>query len=63
MRQARALLDVSIRVLEYFERQAAHDVATGTSTTFKPADPSLQREVDSVKALLAAFGRLHGTRS
>lgn len=63
MRQARALLDVSIRVLEYFERHAAQDVATGTATTFKPAEPGLQKEVENVKALLAAFGRLHETRS
>jgi hypothetical protein len=63
MRQARALLDVSIRVLEYFERHAARDVATGTSTTFTPAEPSLQKEVENVKALLAAFGRLHEKRS
>jgi hypothetical protein len=63
MKQARALLDVSIRVLEYFERHAARDVATGTSTTFTPAEPSLQKEVENVKALLAAFGRLHEKRT
>jgi hypothetical protein len=61
MRQARALLDVSIRVLEYFERHAARDAATGTRTTFKPAEPSLQKEVENVKAMLRAFGRLHET--
>jgi hypothetical protein len=63
MRQARALLDVSIRVLEYFERHAARDAATGTATTFKPADRSLLKEVENVKALLSAFDRLHETHS
>jgi len=63
MRQARAMLDVSIRVLEYFERHAARDVANGTFTTFTPADPSLQKEVDNVKAMLRVFGRLHETSS
>jgi hypothetical protein len=62
MRQARALLDVSIRVLEYFERHAARDAVTGEATTFKP-EPGLQKEVENVRALLAAFGRLHDTRS
>jgi hypothetical protein len=59
MRQARALLDVSIRVLEYFERHAARDAATGSATTFGAVEPRLQKEVENVKALLAAFGRLH----
>lgn len=63
MRHARALLDVSIRVLEYFERHAARDAAMGTATTFKPVEPSMQKEVENVKALLAAFGRLHDTRN
>jgi hypothetical protein len=59
MRHARALMDVSIRVLEYFEKHAARDAASGTATSFKAAEPNLQKEVESVKALLSAFGRLH----
>jgi hypothetical protein len=59
MKHARALLDVSIRVLEYFERHAAHDAATGTATNFKPVGPDFKKEVENAKALLAAFGRLH----
>jgi hypothetical protein len=59
MRHARALMDVSIRVLEYFDRYAARDAANGTATSFKAAEPDLQREVENVRALLSAFGRLH----
>lgn len=63
MRQSRAMLDAAIRVLEYFERHAARDVATGTSTTFTPAPQSLQKEVEHLKALVSAFTRLHEKRS
>ena len=63
MKHARALLDVSIRVLEYFERHAARDATTGKATNFKRAEPSLQQEVENAKALLRAFGRLHETRN
>jgi hypothetical protein len=63
MRHARALMDVSICVLEYFERHAARDAAMGSSSTFGPAEPSLMKEVESVKAMLSAFGRLHEKRS
>jgi len=45
------------------QRHAARDAATGTSSTFKPAEPSLQKEVENVRALLSAFGRLHEKRS
>ena len=60
MRHARALMDISIRVLEYFERHAARDAATGTASTFTPAEPALMNEVENVKAMRSAFGRLHG---
>lgn len=59
MRQARALLDVSIQVLEYFERHAAREVTSGTCVSFKRPEPGLMKEVENVKALLRAFGRLH----
>ncbi len=60
MMHARALLDVSIRVLQYFHSHAASDVAMGSATTFKGTEPDLIREAEQVKALLSAFGRLHG---
>ncbi len=62
MRHARSLLDVSIRVLEYFEAHAARDAASGTATTFQ-AEPNLMKEAEQVRALLSAFGRLHGKSS
>ncbi len=60
MKHARALLDISIRVLEYFETHAARDVATSSATTLV-AEPDLMKEAEQAKALLSAFGRLHGT--
>ena len=62
LKQARALMDVTIRTLEYFERYAARDVATGTSTVLTPPPASLMKEVDQLKAVLSAFGHLHDKR-
>jgi hypothetical protein len=59
MQHARSLLDVSIRVLQYFESQVARDAATGTAATLT-AVPNLVKDAEQVKALLSAFGRLHG---
>jgi hypothetical protein len=60
MTHARSLLDVSIRVLEYFARHAAKDAADGTVTAMKPAERDLMKEAEQARALLSAFGRLHG---
>jgi hypothetical protein len=62
MKHARSLLDVSIRVLEYFETHALKDAANGTCTVLRTATEhhTLHREAENVKALLTAFGRLHG---
>ena len=60
MKHARSLLDVSIRVLQYFESHAARDLATGTATTLQAVEPNLVKEAEQVKAMLSAFGRLHG---
>ena len=60
MRHARSLLDVSIQVLQYFEAQAAKDADLGTFTQPVDAEKKLLAEVENVKALLSAFGRLQG---
>jgi hypothetical protein len=60
MKHARSLLDVSIRVLQYFESHAARDAAKGTATTFQGEESHLIKEAEQVRALLSAFGRLHG---
>ncbi len=60
MMHARALLDVFIRVLEYSHSHAARDIAMGSATTFQGTEPDLIKEAEQVKALLSAFGRLHG---
>jgi hypothetical protein len=57
-RQARAVLDVYIHVLEYFEEQVAIDVANGTATPLRGIEPSLVREAEQVRAMMGAFGKL-----
>jgi len=59
MRHARSLLDVSIRVLEYFEKHALKDVSSGKATAVPAVDRALVNEAENVKAMLTAFGRLH----
>ena len=59
MKHARSLLDVSIRVLEYFHQHAANDSASGTLTPPPKAERALVEEAEKVKALLSAFGRLN----
>jgi hypothetical protein len=58
MKQARSLLDISIRVLEYFEKHAARDAANRTFTTLQDVEPELIADAEQVKALLSAFGKL-----
>ena len=59
MKQARSLLDIAIRVLEYFEKHAASDAANRTATPLRGVDPSLLSDAEQVKAMLSAFGKLH----
>jgi hypothetical protein len=59
LRQARALLDATISVYEYFDRHATRDVYTRTFTGFTPATKDLQTEVEKLKDLLTAFSHLH----
>ena len=61
MKHARSLLDVSIRVLEYFESHAASDAAAGQVTTSRKLEPRLIEEAENVRALLCAFSRLNKT--
>ena len=60
MRHARSLLDVSIRVLDYFEKQVTQDATGGAGVTKQLAEPNLVKEAEQVRALLTAFGRLNG---
>ena len=59
MRHARALLDVSIRVLEYFDRHAARDAAIEDlhhlhAGAAEPAEGSGEPEVDAIRFRAAA---------
>jgi hypothetical protein len=60
MKHARSLLDVSIRVLQYFESNAARDLCHRHGTILQRVEPNLIKEAEQVKAMLSAFGRLHG---
>jgi hypothetical protein len=59
LKQAHAILDISIRVIEYFDRHATRDTATGTFTLSEPPPENLQKEVQQLRSLLSAFGKLH----
>ena len=50
-------------MLEYFKHQAAKDAAEGKGVAIEDADEHLIREAENVKALLNAFGRLHGKKN
>jgi hypothetical protein len=63
MRQARALLDVSVHVLEYFERHAEYEATTGKPAPFELADRARVEEVEQLRSMLNAFRRLHGLPS
>jgi hypothetical protein len=63
LRQSRAMLEVSIRVLEYFEQHAARDAATGVGTRFNPPPEDIQREVETLKDWVSAFHLLHAKPS
>jgi len=63
MRHARSLLDVSIQVLDYFQKQAAKDAAAGKGVAMEGVEEHLIKEAENVKALLNAFGRLTGRKN
>ena len=62
-RQARAQLDIAVHVLEYFERHAQCELATGKYAEFDPADPEVLEEIERLKSMLNAFCRIHETRN
>ena len=55
LRHARSLIEVAIRVLQYFEVHTKDGVQTVVP---KKPDEKLAEEVEQVKALLSAFGQL-----
>jgi hypothetical protein len=61
MKQARSLLDATIRVLEYFEKHAAHDAANRRMTPQPRAEPQLIEDAAQVRATLSAFGKLQSS--
>ena len=57
--QARAQLDCGIRVLEYFARDAEHELTTGQYNPLS-IDAQIAKEIGILQSMLSAFMRIHG---
>jgi len=56
--QARAQLDCGIRVLEYFARDAEHELTTGRCNPLS-IDATIAKEIGVLQSMLSAFMRIH----
>ena len=59
--QARLQLNLAIEVLEYFARDAEHELTTG-ELTVRPIDPEIAGQLGVLQSLFSAFMRLHVPR-
>jgi hypothetical protein len=57
--QARAQMDLAIEVLQYFARDAEHELTTGQFANRVPVDPHLAGQVGVLQSMINAFLRLH----
>ena len=57
--QVRAQLDLAIEVLEYFAREAEHELTTGKFTTRPPIEPRPAEHIGVLQSMISAFMRLH----
>jgi hypothetical protein len=56
--QARAQMNIAIEVLEYFARDAEHELTTGQYTP-RPVDPQIERDIRVLQAMIHVFRRIH----
>ncbi len=56
--QARAQLNLAITVLEYFARDAEHELTTGLYTP-PPIDPQIDKDIRVMEALIGVFRRVN----
>ena len=59
--QARAQVNIAIEVLEYFARDAEHELRTGVYTP-RPVDRQIARDIGVLQSMLSAFQRIHEPR-
>jgi hypothetical protein len=55
--QARVQMNIAIEVLEYFARDAQHELTTGVYTP-----PPIDRHIGVLQSMLSAFQRIHELR-
>jgi hypothetical protein len=56
--QARMQLDLAIEVLEYFARDAEHQLTTGQFTP-RPINPHIASQIRVLQSLISSFVQLH----
>ena len=56
--QARAQLNLAITVLEYFARDAEHELTTGRYTP-PPIDPQIDKDIRVMEALIRVFRQVY----
>jgi hypothetical protein len=59
--QARAQMSIAIEVLEYFARDAEHELATGHYTP-RPVDPQIDKDIRVLQSMIHVFRRVHQPR-
>jgi hypothetical protein len=59
--QARAQMNIAVKVLEYFARDAEHELSTGHYTP-PPVDPQIEGDIRVMQALIHVFRRIHQPR-
>ena len=59
--QARAQMNIAIEVLEYFARDAEHELKTGVYTP-PPVDGQIARDIGVLQSMLGACRRVHEPR-
>ena len=56
--QARAQMNIAIEVLEYFARDAEHELTTGHYAP-RPVDPQIEKDIRVLQAMIQVFRRIH----
>jgi hypothetical protein len=59
--QARAQLNIAIEVLEYFAREAEHELKTGIYQ-YRPIDPQMAGDIGVLQSMLDLFKRIREPR-
>jgi len=57
--QARATMNMAIELLEYFAREAEHELTTGIRQDHGPVNREMASHIRIMRALMNSFARLH----